>query len=107
MTLLNHKKQPTGVFCKKGVLKSFTNFTGKHLCWSLFLIKSQALRPATLLKSESNAGLSCEIFKNTYFEEHMRTASSTLCQEKSKESDEEPISRKTVDRQIDRIKSDR
>ena len=29
-------------FCKKGVLKSFANFTGKHLCWSLFLIKLQA-----------------------------------------------------------------
>ena len=23
---------------KKGVLKNFANFTGKHLCWSLFLI---------------------------------------------------------------------
>ena len=25
-----------------GVLKNFTNFTGKHLCWSLFLMKLQA-----------------------------------------------------------------
>ena len=24
---------------KRGVLKNFPNFTGKHLCWSLFLIK--------------------------------------------------------------------
>ena len=24
---------------KKGVLKNFANFIGKHLCWSLFLIK--------------------------------------------------------------------
>ena len=24
---------------KKGVLKNLANFTGKHLCWSLFLIK--------------------------------------------------------------------
>ena len=24
---------------KKGILKNFTKFTGKHLCWSLFLIK--------------------------------------------------------------------
>ena len=31
------------------------------------------LRPATLLKRDSNTG---EIFKNTYFEEHMRTAAS-------------------------------
>ena len=27
---------------KKDVLKNFTKFTGKHLCWSLFLIKLQA-----------------------------------------------------------------
>ena len=30
------------VFCKKGVLKDFVNFIGKHLRWSLFLIKLQA-----------------------------------------------------------------
>ena len=27
---------------KKGVLENLTNFTGKHPCWSLFLIKLQA-----------------------------------------------------------------
>ena len=27
------------MFCRKGVLKNFTNFTGKYLCWRLFLIK--------------------------------------------------------------------
>ena len=34
------------VLCKKGVLKNFTKFTGKHLCWGLFLktfIKNEAL----------------------------------------------------------------
>ena len=31
-----------GVFCKKGVLRNFANFTGKHLCESLFLIKLEA-----------------------------------------------------------------
>ena len=25
------------MFCKKGVLKNFANFIGKHLCWSLSL----------------------------------------------------------------------
>ena len=30
------------MFFKIGALKTFTNFTGKHLCWSLFLIKFQA-----------------------------------------------------------------
>ena len=35
---------------KKGVLKSFANFTGKHLWWSLFLINLEAFRPVSLLK---------------------------------------------------------
>ena len=39
---------------KIGVLKNLTIFTGKHLCWSLFFIKLQALRPATLLKGDPN-----------------------------------------------------
>ena len=38
------------VFCKKGVLKNFTRFTGKYLCQSLFYNKVASLRPATLLK---------------------------------------------------------
>ena len=33
------------VFLKIDVLKNFENFTGKHLCWSLFLVKLQAFRP--------------------------------------------------------------
>ena len=43
------RKQSPGVFYKKGVLKKFGNFTGKHLCWSLFL--------KTLLKRDSNTGV--------------------------------------------------
>ena len=34
-----------------------TNFTGKDLCWSLFLIKLQAFKPAYLLKRDSNTGV--------------------------------------------------
>ena len=30
----NKQKQPLEVFYRKAVLKSFTVFTGKHLCWS-------------------------------------------------------------------------
>ena len=48
------QKQPPEVFFKKGFLKNFANFTGKHLCWNLFLIKLQALRPVTLLKRDPN-----------------------------------------------------
>ena len=35
---------------KKGFLKSFFIFTGKHLCQSLFFTKVEGLRPVTLLK---------------------------------------------------------
>ena len=51
---------------KKDVLKNFANFTGKYLCWSLFL--ARFLR--TLLKRRSNTSVSCEIceiFKKTIF----------------------------------------
>ena len=32
------------VFCKKGVLRNFAKFTGKHLCQSLFFNKVAGLR---------------------------------------------------------------
>ena len=35
---------------RKGVLRNFSKFTGKHLCQSLFFNKVAGLRPATLLK---------------------------------------------------------
>ena len=38
------------VFCKKGVLRNFTKFIGKHLCQRLFFNKVASLRPATSLK---------------------------------------------------------
>ena len=39
------------VFCKKGVLRKFAKFLGKHLCQSLFFFdKVPGLRPATLFK---------------------------------------------------------
>ena len=41
------------MFFKTGIL-NFVKFTGKKLCWSLFLIKLQAFRAATLLKRDSN-----------------------------------------------------
>ena len=47
---------------KKGVLKNFTNFTGKHLCQSLFFNKKTLAQvfPRKI----------CEIYKNTFFIEH-------------------------------------
>ena len=46
---------------------------------SLFLRKLKPFRSATLLKRDSTTSVSCdycEIFKTTYFEEHLRTAAS-------------------------------
>ena len=57
------------MLCKKGVLRNFTKFTGKHLCQSLFLIKLQASGLELYLKRESGTGVSCEfceISKNTF-----------------------------------------
>ena len=41
------------MYFRIGALKYFAMFTGKHLCSSLFLMKMQAWRPATLLKRDS------------------------------------------------------
>ena len=40
---------------KKAVFKNLIIFTGKQLCWRLFLIK--AFRPATSLKRDSNTSV--------------------------------------------------
>ena len=47
---------------KKAFLKNFAIFTGKQLCWSLFVGVSLspallAFRPATLLKRDFNTGV--------------------------------------------------
>ena len=68
------QKQPPEVFYKKGVLKNFTKFTGKHLYQSLFLIKLQA-SDLQLYGKETLAQVFscefCEIFKNTFFTGHL------------------------------------
>ena len=45
------------VFYEKGVLKNFVQFTGKHLCQSLFFNKVAGLRPAILFKKDSGTGV--------------------------------------------------
>ena len=49
---------------KKGVLKNLANFTGKYLCWNLFLINLQQIRSATLLKLESNTDVFLRNLRN-------------------------------------------
>ena len=57
---------------KIGVLKYFANFTGKHLCWSLFLTESSGLQLFWKVSPTQvfSFGI-CENFKNTYFEENL------------------------------------
>ena len=48
--LVWHRSSRPEMFCKKGVLRNFAKFTGKHLCQSLFSNKVAGPRPAILLK---------------------------------------------------------
>ena len=50
MLLKNSKAVVQRCAVKKGVLRNFAMFLGKHLCQSLFFNKVAGLRPATLLK---------------------------------------------------------
>ena len=50
---------PKEMLCKKVVLQNLAKFTGKNLCWGLFLIK---LTMAQVFSYEF-----CEILKNTFF----------------------------------------
>ena len=51
-SFLKQEKVPPELFCKKGALKNFAIFTGKHLCWSL-------------LKRDPNTCFPVNIFKNS------------------------------------------
>ena len=54
---------PPVVFCKKGVLRNFAKFTGKHLCQSLFFNKV--------------AGLA-KFLRTPFLTEHLRTTASKV-----------------------------
>ena len=74
------QKQPLEVFYKKKLFLKISQYSQEKTCVAVpFLIKLQALRPATLLKTDSSTGIFLWIlrnFKNIYFGEHMRTAAS-------------------------------
>ena len=65
---VNGQKPPPNVLYKKSWSQKFRNIHRKTSCWSLFLIKEA---PTQVFSCEN-----CEIFKNTYFEEYLRTAAS-------------------------------
>ena len=52
------------MFFKKAVFKNFAIFTGKHMCWILFVTKFLAFRAATLLKRDSNTDVFLWILRN-------------------------------------------
>ena len=70
------QKQPPEVFYKKAGLENFAKFTGKYLSKSLFLIKLQ-ISACNFTKKETLSQVFscefCEISKNTFFTEHLRT----------------------------------
>ena len=58
------------VLCKKGILKNFSKFTGKHLCQSRFLMRLQTSGLRFIKKETLAQVFSCEfckISKNTFF----------------------------------------
>ena len=57
------------VFCKKGLLRNFEKFTGKHLYQSLFFNKAAGLRPLSQLSVTSVTGAFQWILHN--FLEHL------------------------------------
>ena len=70
------------MFCKKGRLRNFAKFTGKHLRQSLFFNKVADLRPeaCNFIKKETLAQVFscefCEISKNIFSTEHLRATAS-------------------------------
>ena len=58
------------MFFKTSVVRNVAIFTGKQLCWSVFLIKLQALWPATLFqphpKRDLNTSAFLRILQNFY-----------------------------------------
>ena len=58
------KSSRSHVFFKIDSMKNFAILTGKHLCWSLILIKFQTWRPASLLKKDFNIGVFLWILQN-------------------------------------------
>ena len=59
---------------RKGVVRNFAKFTGKHLCQSLFFNKISFIKKVTLTQVCSCEF--CEISKNTLFTDHLRVTTS-------------------------------
>ena len=53
------------MFFKIGILKKFENFTEKHLCWSLFLIKLQDFRRCVQVNVGPCSLLACKPYMSS------------------------------------------
>ena len=79
---LRKRSSQQGCSMKRGVLRHFVNFTGKHLSQSLFFNQVAGLKAkaCNFIKKETLAQVFssefCEISKNAFFTEHRWTAAS-------------------------------
>ena len=79
------QKRLPDVFYKKGVLKNFAKFIGKHLCQSLSFNKFAGRRPAALLKER--LWHKCfpvnfaKILRTPFFTKHLWTTASVFIAE--------------------------
>ena len=75
-----YRNSPPDVLCKKGVLRNFAKFKGKHLSQSLLFNKVTVLRSATLFKKRLwHRCFSVNFVKflrTPFFTEHLRTTAS-------------------------------
>ena len=73
---LNFQKQSPGGSLKKGILKIFAKFIGKHLCRRLLFYKVKPLRPTTLVKMGFQHRCFdvnfLKVLKTPFFAEHIR-----------------------------------
>ena len=70
----NLRKQPSEVFCKTAVLRSFVKFIGKNLHWSSFINKlvSGAVNVLKKISTQVFSYEICDIFTNTTLKEYPR-----------------------------------
>ena len=78
---LNSRSSHQRCSIEKAVFKHFSIFTGKHLCWSFFLIELQTCWYC--IERNSNTGVFLWVlqnfyFKNTYSEENLWTTASGI-----------------------------
>ena len=76
---LNVRSSHRSSSVKRYVFRIFASFTGRQLCWSLFLIELQTFRPAALLKIDSNTDVFPWNLQDFYLIWSLRTPASEAC----------------------------